>query len=97
MNMPWRRRCTRRSREWNRRGPVGCSIRRGCWRTNRRADLVVALPLLQRALAIEEKSLGADHPNVARDANNIGQILQTQGDLEGANAHFTRRHFATKT
>ena len=27
---------------------------------------------------------GPDHPNVARDANNVGQILQDKGDLDGA-------------
>jgi Tetratricopeptide repeat len=27
---------------------------------------------------------GSDHPDVARDANNIGAILQTRRDLDGA-------------
>ncbi|MEX2304427.1 MAG: tetratricopeptide repeat protein [Bryobacterales bacterium] len=31
-----------------------------------------------------------DHPEVARDANNIGQILQAQGDLAGALKHAQR-------
>ena len=38
----------------------------------------------RRALAIDEKVYGPEHPDVARDANNIGQILKAQGDLEGA-------------
>ena len=60
---------------------------------NRRADLGAALPLLQRALAIAEKSFGPDHPEVAIRANNIGQILKAQGDLEGA-LSYTRRALA---
>ena len=37
----------------------------------------------QRALKIDEKVYGPEHPNVARDTNNIGQILQAKGDLDG--------------
>ncbi len=38
----------------------------------------------QRALAIDEKVYGPEHPTVATRANNIGQILKAQGDLAGA-------------
>ena len=44
----------------------------------------------RRALAIDEKVYGPDHPEVATDANNIGTILQDQGDLAGA-LEYTRR------
>ncbi|MEZ5353348.1 MAG: tetratricopeptide repeat protein [Bryobacteraceae bacterium] len=32
--------------------------------------------LTERALRIDEKVFGPDHPNVAIRANNLGQILQ---------------------
>jgi tetratricopeptide (TPR) repeat protein len=38
----------------------------------------------RRALGIDEKALGRDHPKVAIRANNVGKILKDQGDLEGA-------------
>ena len=47
----------------------------------------------KRALAIDEKVYGPEHPSVASDANNIGQILQDQGDLEGA-LEWTKRALA---
>ena len=43
-----------------------------------------ALDAYEKALAIDEKVYGPEHPSVARDANNIGLILKAQGDLEGA-------------
>ena len=49
-----------------------------------RGDLDGALTYTQRALKIDEKVYGPDHPAVATIANNIGQILQTKGDLDGA-------------
>ena len=36
------------------------------------------------ALVIDEKAFGPDHPNVARDANNLGLVLKDLGDLDGA-------------
>ena len=44
----------------------------------------------ERALAIDEKSFGPDHPNVATDVNNLGMVLQDLGDLVGARAAFER-------
>jgi hypothetical protein len=32
--------------------------------------------LYQRALAIDEQSLGPDHPNVARDLNNLATLFK---------------------
>ena len=43
-----------------------------------------ALDAYERALAIDEKVYGPEHPTAAICADNIGQILKAQGDLEGA-------------
>ena len=40
--------------------------------TNRLGE---AEPLMRRALAIDEASYGPDHPNVARDLNNLASLL----------------------
>ena len=58
-----------------------------------RAQPAEAERSLRRALAIAEKVYGPDHPEVATDANNIGQILKAQGDLAGA-LEYTRRALA---
>jgi len=50
----------------------------------------------QRALQIDEKVYGPDHPAVATRANNIGQTLLANGDLDGALA-YTQRAFQTFT
>ena len=61
-------------------------------RQARRADVVIVLRktfpapllwLLRRALAIDERSYGPDHPDVAQSLNNIGKVLLAQGRLEG--------------
>ena len=36
---------------------------------------------MRRALAIDESSFGADHPNVAKDLNNLAQLLQDTNRL----------------
>jgi Tetratricopeptide repeat len=33
---------------------------------------------------------GPDHPTVARDVNNLGDVLKASGDLPGAKAAFER-------
>ena len=43
-----------------------------------------AEPLMRRALAIDEKSFGPDHPDVARDLNNLAQLLQATNRLAEA-------------
>ena len=45
-----------------------------------------ARPLFERALAINEKVLGPDHPDTALSLNNLALLLQDQGDLAGARA-----------
>ena len=49
--------------------------------TNRLAE---AEPLDRRALAIDEKSFGPEHPNVARNLNNLAQLLQATNRLAEA-------------
>ena len=40
--------------------------------------------LFRRALALKEKLLGADHPDVAVTLNNLGLLLKKQGKLAEA-------------
>ncbi|HVP55019.1 MAG TPA: tetratricopeptide repeat protein, partial [Candidatus Eisenbacteria bacterium] len=49
-----------------------------------RAQYADAEPLMRRALAIDEKSYGPDHPNVATDLNNLAQLLQDTNRLADA-------------
>ena len=53
-------------------------------------DLPGAKAAYERALKIDEKAFGPDHPNVATDVNNLGRVLQALGDLPGAKAAFER-------
>ena len=39
---------------------------------------------LPAALAIDEKALGPDHPDVATILNNLGELLWDKGDYAGA-------------
>jgi Tetratricopeptide repeat len=55
--------------------------------TNRLAE---AEPLMRRALAIFENSLGKDHPNVAVQLNNLAQLLKATNRLAESEA-LTRR------
>jgi len=43
-----------------------------------------AEPLMQRALKIDEASLGKDHPKVATDLNNLAQLYQATNRLKEA-------------
>src|SRR6266511_3484534 len=49
-----------------------------------RADYPQARKLLQRALAIRETRLGADHPETAHSLTNLALVLRAQGDLRTA-------------
>ena len=53
-------------------------------------DYAGAEPLLERALAIDEKALGTDHPEVAATLNNLASLLQAKGDYAGAEALYRR-------
>ncbi len=50
----------------------------------KKALFVEAEPLLRRALAIDETSLGSEHPNVATHLNNLAQLLQATNRPEEA-------------
>ena len=49
-----------------------------------RGEFVEARDAVERALTIDEKVDGKDHPQVAIYANNLGTVLQDLGDFEGA-------------
>ncbi len=49
-----------------------------------------AEPLYKRALAIDEKSLGKDHPDVARDLNNLALLYYAEGRYAEAEPLFKR-------
>ena len=49
-----------------------------------------ARPLLNCALAIREKALGPDHPDTAGSLNNLGGLLEAQGDFAGARPYYER-------
>jgi tetratricopeptide (TPR) repeat protein len=53
-------------------------------------DLGGAKAAYERALRIDEKTFGPEHPSVATDVNNLGSVLQDLGDLGGAKAAYER-------
>jgi tetratricopeptide (TPR) repeat protein len=54
------------------------------------ADYKGAKEHYERALEIDEKVLGPDHPNVAMHIGNLGRVLRDQGDLDEARENFER-------
>ena len=70
---------------------------RRCSRYNNLAGLLQnqgkyaeAEPLYRRAIEIDEKTLGKDHPDVARDYNNLARLLQDQGKYAEAEPLYRR-------
>ena len=53
-------------------------------------DLDGAGRAFQRALTIDEKAFGPNHPSVAIYVNNLGMVLKDLGDLDGAGKAFQR-------
>jgi tetratricopeptide (TPR) repeat protein len=49
-----------------------------------------ARPLLERALAIREKTVGPEDPDTATSLNNLASLLHSQGDLTGARSFYER-------
>jgi tetratricopeptide (TPR) repeat protein len=49
-----------------------------------------AEPLYKRALAVWEKALGPDHPDVATALNNLAQLYKDQGSYEDAEPLYKR-------
>src|SRR6266571_1058621 len=56
----------------------------------RRGQFADAMPVLVRALAVDEQLQGPDHPDTARVLNNLGCLLRDQGDLAGARPNLQR-------
>ncbi len=48
------------------------------------------IPLAERALAIREKVLGKEHPDVATSLNNLAELYREQGNYEKAEALYLR-------
>ena len=55
-----------------------------------RAQYAEAEPLYERALAMSEKALGSDHPDVATTLNNLAELYQDQGKYAEAAALYQR-------
>ncbi|HEX9256594.1 MAG TPA: tetratricopeptide repeat protein, partial [Candidatus Angelobacter sp.] len=49
-----------------------------------------AEPLYRRALAINEKALGPEHPNTASSLNNLALLLKEQGKFSEAEPLYRR-------
>ena len=59
------------------------------WLKNR-AEHDEAKPLFQRALAIREKALGSEHPDVAQSLNNLALLYYNQGQYAKAEPLYQR-------
>ena len=46
--------------------------------------------MFEQAIAIGEAALGPDHPEVAIQISNLGEVLRAEGDLKGAKALYER-------
>jgi tetratricopeptide (TPR) repeat protein len=53
-------------------------------------DYSAARPHYERAFAINENVLGAEHPDTASSLNNLGVLLRRQGDLSAARPYHER-------
>lgn len=51
-------------------------------------------PCAERALAIDERVYGPEHPSVAMRADNLGNGLRDLGDLAGARTNYERVSYA---
>lgn len=66
---------------------VACNLTRRLQATNRLSE---AEPLMRRALAIDEDSFGAQHPEVAIDLHNLAQLFKNTNRLAEAEALMRR-------
>ena len=57
---------------------------------DKRAQYAEAEPLYQRAIAIDEKALGPEHPNLAIKLNNLALLYEAQEKYEEAKPLFQR-------
>ncbi len=51
---------------------------------SKQGQYTTAIPLAERSLAIYEKVLGKEHPDVAVSFSNLAALYQTQGDISRA-------------
>ncbi len=58
--------------------------------TMRSGEFAAARPDVERALAIHERTLGPDHPEVAKALANLGIIMAELGQLDVARTHYER-------
>lgn len=56
----------------------------------RQGDFTAARKLYERALGIQEKFFGPEHPNTAADLNNLAHLLENQGDFSTARKLYER-------
>lgn len=72
--------------------PAVASLPPGSRMIHRRNPLFTgrAVDLLVLALEIREAVLGERHPDMAQSLNNLGYLLQAQGDLVGAQPYYQR-------
>ena len=54
-------------------------------------DYAKAEPLYQRALKIDEKALGPDHPDTATDLNNLAELYLFNGRLRQSRTALSAR------
>ncbi len=50
----------------------------------------ILTPILRRALALREKALGPDHPDVAHSLYDVGELYQAQGRTSEAERLYVR-------
>ncbi|NEV77742.1 tetratricopeptide repeat protein [Rhodopseudomonas sp. BR0C11] len=62
----------------------------GLYRVGCLAAYAAARPLLERGLSLNEVLLGPEHRVTALSLNNLGYLLQAQGDLAGAKPYYER-------
>ena len=64
--------------------------RLGSYRHGALGAYAAARPLFERGLAIREKALGPDHPDIAVSLNNLATLLYAQGEFATARPLFER-------
>ena len=74
----------RREEPWSRSSHVATRLNNLALLLKATNRLSEAEPLYRRALAIDEKSLGPDHPHVATDLNNLALLLRDTSRLSEA-------------
>jgi tetratricopeptide (TPR) repeat protein len=70
--------------------PLALLLNNVAYYFNQRAACVEAEPLSQRALAIREKVLGPDHPEVGISLNNLAALYRAQGKYDLAEPLYRR-------